>query len=175
VPSLRSAADRQISDRTVTLSIPPQSGLVRFVRLITVALARLNGIEDESIDDVRLATSEACNRAVGAHRSTSLDTPVTMQITGGRQLTVIVRDSQPLPPASGMQAADLLRQVASEARDVLAGGGGGTSLSSWFDDLFDDDSVLPEAIGLITGLADDVIVRTGPAGTSVTMVWNNAR
>lgn len=171
MPSLRSAADRQSTDRTVTLAIPPQSGLVRFVRLIAVALARMNGIPDESIDDVRLATGEACNRAVAAHRSGALDTPVTVEISGGRGLTVVVRDQQALPAASGMQAADLLRQSATE----LAGAGKATPANSWFDDLLDDDSVLPEAIGLIAGLADDLTVQTGPDGTSVAMAWRDVR
>ncbi|MDQ3627957.1 MAG: ATP-binding protein [Actinomycetota bacterium] len=159
------------SDRTVTLAIPPQSGLVRFVRLVGVALARLNGIQDESIDDIRLAISEACNRAVAAHRSTALDAPLTVEISGGRGLVVTVRDCQPLPAASGMQAADLLRRSAGDPGGT---GPDDSSRTSWFDDLFDDDSVLPEAIGLISGLADDLTVQTGPAGTSVTMAWHIA-
>ncbi|CAN5234157.1 hypothetical protein BH24ACT12_BH24ACT12_03540 [soil metagenome] len=154
----------------MTLAIPPQSGLVRFVRLIAVALARLNGIEDESIDDIRLATGEACNRAVAANRTAALDAPVTVEISGGRGLVVTVRDRQPLPPANGMQAADLLRQSAGDPDGAAADD---SSRTSWFDDLF-DDSVLPEVIGLIAGLADDLTVQTGPAGTSVTMVWRSA-
>lgn len=171
MPSLRSAADRLGADRTVTLSIPPHSGLVRFVRLVAVALARMNGVQDESIDDVRLATGEACTRAVAAHRSSALDAPVTVEMFGGRGLTVTVRDSQPLPPATGLQAADLLRESAGERSGAVTAG----TATTWFDDLFDEDAVLPEAVGLIAGLADDLTVSTGPQGTSVTMAWYDAR
>lgn len=172
MPSTRSSVGRQAADRTVTLAIPPEFGLVRFVRLIAVALARLNGIEDGSIDDIRLATGEACNRAVAAHRSTAPAAPVTVQISGGEQLTVTVRDRQPLPPTSGLQAADLLRQSASDRSES---GRDDASATGRSDDLFDDESVLPEAIGLIAGLADDLTVQTGPDGTSVTMRWHVAR
>jgi hypothetical protein len=38
-------------------------------------------------------------------------------------------------------------------------------------DASDDETTLPEAIGLIVGLADEVVVETGPQGTSVSMTW----
>jgi hypothetical protein len=46
---------------------------------------------------------------------------------------------------------------------------------SWLIDAADEESILPEAIGLIVGLADDVTVETGPQGTSVTMTWTASR
>ena len=149
------------------LAIPPESGLVRFVRLVSVALARINRVADDVIDDVRLATGEACSRAVAAHRSAGLDAPVVVEIRGGRSLSVVVRDLQPLPPATGLQAADLLRQsVVSASGGASASLGGGLLI-----DAADEESPLPEAIGLIVGLADDVVVETGPQGTSVKMTW----
>jgi hypothetical protein len=156
----------------VRLAIPPESGLVRFVRLVSVALARINSVADEVIDDVRLATGEACSRAVAAHRAAGLDAPVVVEIRGGRSLSIVVRDLQALPAATGMQAADVLRHsvVSASASHAAAGGPGG-----WLSDSPDDESTLPEAIGLIVGLADDVIVETGPHGTSVTMSWAAAR
>ena len=166
MPTIRSA-DRPGADSAVRLSIPPESGLVRFVRLVSVALARLNGIPDDVIDDVRLATGEACSRAVAAHRADGLDAPVSVEIRGGRSFSIVVRDLQGLPPASGMHAADVLRHsvVSSAAHAVAATTGG-----SLFD-ASDDETTLPEAIGLIVGLADEVVVETGPQGTSVSMTW----
>lgn len=170
MPSLRSA-DRWEADSAVCLSIPPEPGLVRFVRLVSVALARINGITEEVIDDVRLATGEACSRAVSAHRTAGLDAPVSVEIRGGRSLSIVVRDLQALPGARGMQAADVLRQsVVSAAASV----GAATSGERLFD-ADDQEATLPEAIGLIVGLADDVIVETGPEGTSLTMMWTASR
>jgi hypothetical protein len=151
----------------VRLAIPPEAGLVRFVRLVSVALARINQVADEVIDDVRLATGEACSRAVAAHRSAGLDAPVVVEISGGRSLSIVVRDMQPLPPATGLEAADLLRQSVVSA----SGGAGRLPGGGWLIDAADEESTLPEAIGLIAGLADDVVVETGPQGTSVTMTW----
>lgn len=152
------------------LAIPPESGLVRFVRLVSVALARINSVADDVIDDVRLATGEACSRAVAAHRAAGLDAPVVVEIRGGRSLSIVVRDLQALPAATGMQAADVLRQSVVSAAPAPAG-----ALGGWLTDSADEESTLPEAIGLIVGLADDVIVETGPRGTSVTMTWAAAR
>jgi len=166
VPSLR-PADRSAPDTSVRLSIPPESGLVRFVRLVSVALARINRVADEVIDDVRLATGEACSRAVAAHRVSGLADHVVVEITGGKSLSIVVRDLQPLPAATGMRAADLLRQSVVSASGVGSGMPGG----SWLIDAADEESILPEAIGLIVGLADDVLVETGPRGTSVAMTW----
>jgi hypothetical protein len=156
----------------VRLAIPPESGLVRFVRLVSVALARINSVADEVIDDVRLATGEACSRAVAAHRAAGLDEPVLVEIRGGRSLSIVVRDLQALPAATGMQAADVLRQSVVSANASHASAG---ALGGWLTDSADEESTLPEAIGLIVGLADDVIVETGPQGTSVTMTWVAAR
>lgn len=151
------------------LSIPPESGLVRFVRLVSVALARINSVADDVIDDVRLATGEACSRAVAAHRTAGLDAPVVVEISGGKSLSIVVRDLQALPAATGMQAADVLRQSVVNARATNGASNG------WLSDSADDESALPEAIGLIVGLADDVVVETGPDGTSVTMTWVASR
>jgi hypothetical protein len=154
----------------VRLAIPPESGLVRFVRLVSVALARINSVADDVIDDVRLATGEACSRAVAAHRAAGLHAPVVVEIRGGRNLSIVVRDLQALPAATGMQAADVLRQSVVSASPAPAGAIGG-----WLTDSMDEESALPEAIGLIVGLADDVVVETGPQGTSVTMTWAATR
>jgi hypothetical protein len=171
VPSLRSA-DRSGADTSVRLAIPPESGLVRFVRLVSVALARINSVSDEVIDDVRLATGEACSRAVAAHRIAGIDAPVVVEVKGGKSLSVTVRDQQVLPAATGMQAADLLRKAVVSAG--APAGGTRVARGAWLSDGADDDSALPEAIGLIVGLADDVVVETGPQGTSVTMTWATA-
>jgi hypothetical protein len=152
----------------VCLAIPPEPGLVRFVRLVSVALARINSVADDVLDDVRLATGEACSRAVAAHRTAGLDAPVVVEIRGGRSLSIVVRDLQALPAATGMQAADVLRQSVVAAPVAHAGAGTG---DAWLTDAADEEPTLPEAIGLIVGLADDVIVETGPRGTSVTMTW----
>ncbi|MGI8612367.1 MAG: ATP-binding protein [Nocardioidaceae bacterium] len=155
---------RSASDTSVALAIPADPGLVRFVRLVAVSLARVHGIADEHLDDVRLATSEACARAVAAHRGADIGARVQVEITGGKALTVSVRDLVPLPVATGLAAAELLREEAlrQHGRDLPSAP-------------VDDVDPMPEAVGLLAGLADDVTVETGPDGTSVRMSWSPLR
>lgn len=50
------------------LSIPPDTENVRTVRLVAGAAARRTGIDEEILEEVRLAVGEACARAVLRHR-----------------------------------------------------------------------------------------------------------
>ena len=135
----------------VTLAIRPDPAHVRLVRLVAVALGRLNGITEDVLDDVRLATGEACGRAVAAHLHHGMDQPVEVEMRGDQGLRVSVRDFVPLPQASGVSAAEVLRV-----------------------DMVEQESTLPEAIGLIEGVSDEVTVNTGHAGTTVEMRWARA-
>lgn len=150
----------------VTLSIRPDPSHVRLVRLVAVALGRLNGIGEDVLDDIRLATGEACWRAVAVHLHHGVEQPVEVEMRGGDGLDVRVRDFVPLRPASGRLAADVLRDDMVEqesTRDGEAATEGG-----------DGFGALPEAIGLIEGVSDSVTVNTGRAGTTVEMRWSRA-
>jgi len=135
----------------VTLAIRPDPSHVRLVRLVAVALGRLNGIREDVLDDVRLAIGEACGRAVAAHLHHGMAQPVEVEMRDDQGLHVSVRDFVPLQPASGVSAAEVLRM-----------------------DMVDRESTLPEAIGLIEGVSDQVTVNTGRAGTTVEMRWARA-
>jgi anti-sigma regulatory factor (Ser/Thr protein kinase) len=65
-----------------TLSIPPSVEHVRTARLIAVAAARRAGLDEEVVDDVRLAVGEAVARAVLRHGAA--------EVTGA--IDVVVRD-----------------------------------------------------------------------------------
>jgi serine/threonine-protein kinase RsbW len=49
---------------TVELEIPPRSAYVAVVRLALAALARAAGLADETVEDLKIAVSEACANAV---------------------------------------------------------------------------------------------------------------
>ena len=49
---------------SATLSLPPAPEHVRTARLVVVAAARRFGLDEELVDDVRLAVGEAVARAV---------------------------------------------------------------------------------------------------------------
>jgi len=63
-----------------TLSIPPSVEHVRTARLVAVAAARRSGLDEETVDDVRLAVGEAVARAVLRHGAAEIDEHVTVVV-----------------------------------------------------------------------------------------------
>ena len=137
----------------VELLLSPLPAHVRTARLVAVAAARRAGLEDELVDELRLALGEACSRAVGLHRRHAPDIPVKVTVAddpGG--LTVTVVDAG---PAAGPAPDDL-------AEGLLEGGDGQA----------DEESVDPDvALAVLAGLVDAVDVEATAAGTTVTMRW----
>ena len=136
----------------VELLLSPLPSHVRTARLVAVAAARRAGLDDERVDELRLALGEACSRAVGLHARHLPDTlvQVTVQDDPGK-LTVTVTDRG---PATGPVPDDV-------AEDLLDGPA---------DD--DPEAVDPAvALAMVSTLVDDVQVLPGPHGTEVTMRW----
>lgn len=134
----------------VELLLTPLPIHVRTARLVALAVARRAGLEDELVDELRLALGEACSRAVGLHARHAPDTPVRVTISDDPgALTVTVTD---VGPAAGPAPDDL-------AEGLL-------------DDEADDEWVDPDvALAVLTGLVDAVEIVPSSAGTTVTMRW----
>lgn len=133
----------------VELQLSPLPSHVRTARLVVVATARRAGLDDERVDELRLALGEAAGRAVGLHAVHAPDRPVRVLVQDdpGR-LVVTVVDAG---PAAGPVPDDV-------AGDLLGGEA--------------DDAVDPDvALAVVTGLVDDVQVTPGPDGTEVRMTW----
>lgn len=134
----------------VELLLSPLPAHVRTARLVVVAAARRAGMDDELVDELRLALGEACSRAVGLHVRHAPATPVKVTIRddpGG--LIVTVTD---VGPAAGPVPDDL-------AEGLLDGGAAG--------EVVDPDV----ALAVVIGLVDTVEIEPGPGGTTVTMRW----
>ncbi len=139
----------------VRLDVAPDAAHVRVVRLVAVSLARLHGVDEEVVEDVRLAVGEACGRAVAAHVRADVPDPVVIDFLGDPGLTVTVSDTVALPQASGADAVAL-----------LAGDDEPPAATDYF-------AAIPEVIALLEGLADGVTVNTGSDGTSVSLHWTS--
>lgn len=135
----------------VRLDVAPHAAHVRVARLVAVSLARLGGVDEDEVEDVRLAVGEACGRAVAAHLRHGVDAPVRLTFTGSHGLVASVVDRVGLPPARGHEAIDLLLAGA----DAESG----------------DAATL---LVLLAGLAERFEVRTGPAGTTIDLGWPTA-
>ena len=135
----------------VELLLAPLPAHVRTARLVVVAAAREAGLDDDLVDELRLALGEAASRAVSLHAQHAPDVPVRVTITDdpGR-LSVGVADRG---PATGPVAADKAGELLDAGAEV--------------DELVDPDV----ALAVVAGLVDDVSVEPGPDGTVVTMRW----
>lgn len=136
----------------VELHLSPLPSHVRTARLVVVAAARRAGLDDELVDELRLAVGEACSRAVGLHSRHAADVPVRILITDDPgQLAVTVVDAG---PAAGPAPDDL-------SAGLLETGDGSA------EELVDPDV----ALAVLTGLLDTVEIEPTAAGTTVTMRW----
>ena len=134
----------------VELLLAPLPAHVRTARLVTVAASRRAGLDDELVDELRLAVGEAASRAVGLHARHAPDLPVRITIEDGPDgLVVTVTDRG---PAAGPLTDDLA--------DEIVGAHDG-------DDVVDPDV----ALALLTGLVDTATIQVDAQGTVVTLRW----
>jgi anti-sigma regulatory factor (Ser/Thr protein kinase) len=93
-----------VSKSIVELEIPPGSAYVAVVRLALAALARGAGLEEEAVEELKIALSEACTNAVLVHEEASIHEPVHVRWTEepGR-FVVEVGDRGPVPDAADPQ------------------------------------------------------------------------
>lgn len=77
------------------LEIPAQPAFVGVARSVVAAVAStLEGIDDDRLEDLRVAVSEACTNAVEAHRRDAIDDRVVIRCTATESgLEVCIEDS----------------------------------------------------------------------------------
>jgi serine/threonine-protein kinase RsbW len=136
------------SGELVRLEIPAQPAFVGVARSVVAAVASaVDGIDDDRLEDLRVAVSEACTNAVEAHRRESLEDRVIVTCTlADERLEVRIEDSSSdfdLPPVPEAPGPDALPSASSER--------------GW-------------SIQLIQALVDDVTFRQTAAGTAVDLV-----
>ena len=97
---MNSALER--TSPTVRLEIPPQSAYVAIARLAITSLGRAAGLDEEKLDDLRIAISESCANAVLSVQEAGVDSPIEISFTAASDaLEVLVGHSgaAPLPDA----------------------------------------------------------------------------
>jgi len=98
------------------LRIAPRTDQVRTARLVAAAAARRAGLDDETIDDVRLAVGEAVTRAVLRQRDAAVDADIAIEMADdGTVFSVTVSDTAPddREPDGGVALAVAVRLAAS--------------------------------------------------------------
>jgi len=144
---------------TVEVSFTALPAHVRTARLIALAVARRAGVDEQILDEVRLAVGEACSRAVNIHQGAALTDPIVMRLSDEQdRFTVQVTDRGSM---DGSEADDMGDLDAGSLTDAVDPGA---------DPIPD---LLPPGFGLavISGLVEDVAVTSDGDGTSVRMTW----
>ncbi|GGT36621.1 ATP-binding protein [Streptomyces atratus] len=143
---------------TVELRFSAQPEHVRTARLVAAAVARRAGVDEAVLDEVRLAVGEACSRAVGLHRSHGITAPVSVVLTEEeKSFSIEVGDEVPGPGAEPAPAA-------------TRGATPGVGLDGP-DSEADADGEDEMGLAVISGLVDDVEVRSGANGGVIRMSW----
>ena len=70
----------------LVLDIPPDPEHVRTARLFAAAAARHFGLEEEGVEDLKVAISEACTNAIQAHRAAGIDAGIHIVATADPDL-----------------------------------------------------------------------------------------
>ncbi|MEV7847942.1 ATP-binding protein [Streptomyces cyaneofuscatus] len=142
---------------TVELRFSAQPEHVRTARLVAAAVARRAGVDEAVLDEVRLAVGEACSRAVGLHRSHGITAPVSVVLTEEEKaFSIEVGDGVPDPGSD--PATPGARGGESGGPDEPEGDGGEDEMG----------------LAVISGLVDDVEVRSGADGGTIRMSWPTA-
>ncbi len=63
----------------IEIAIPPRSVYVAVVRLTVTSLARSAGLDEDRVDDLRIAVTEACTSTVLAHEEAGNSAPVVVK------------------------------------------------------------------------------------------------
>jgi anti-sigma regulatory factor (Ser/Thr protein kinase) len=88
--------DNAVGKTTVRLAFPPQPRLLGTIRLVVGIVARNAGIDEEGIEDLKVAVSETCAVAVGDLTRVGISSPIELDlIEDGERFGVEVRDRAP--------------------------------------------------------------------------------
>jgi anti-sigma regulatory factor (Ser/Thr protein kinase) len=143
---------------TVEVSFTALPAHVRTARLVALAVARRAGVDDQILDEVRLAVGEACSRAVSLHHVKAPGRPVIMRLIDEQDRFIVeVVDCGSFEDAVGAAEVELIPETLAPDSDGV--------------DVLPDP--LPPGFGLavISGLVEDFEVGAEVRGTRVRMTW----
>lgn len=73
-----SSAEQETDVEELRLSIPPEPGYIAMARMFAGSVARHFGCDEDVVEDVKVAVSEACTNSVKAHRDRGNSEPIEL-------------------------------------------------------------------------------------------------
>lgn len=104
-----------------TLEIPAEAAYVSTVRLFAGAVSRHFGIDQDAVDDLKLAVSEACNGAIRVRETESANRPIRIDVTtDGASLVFEIEDAIDSGSSRpGVNTEDMIRGLSIELVQAL--------------------------------------------------------
>jgi serine/threonine-protein kinase RsbW len=65
----------------LSLEVPPEASFISMARMFAGSVARHFWVDEERVDDIKIAVSEACTYAVKAHQTGGITEPVRVRAT----------------------------------------------------------------------------------------------
>ncbi len=113
---------------TAALTLPPATEQVRLARLVAGAAARRSGVDEDVLDEVRLAVGEACALAVIKHQGSDLAADIRVEMTDYPDRFSVrvfnqIPDASAAPDSDESMALALISALAPESAVEQAGPG----------------------------------------------------
>jgi anti-sigma regulatory factor (Ser/Thr protein kinase) len=146
---------------TIELRFSPLTAHVRTARLIALAVARRARLDEELLDEVRLAVGETCSRAVSVHLAKGYADPVRLRFSDDHSHFTIEVVNHGTLADDPSQSMDL---VAASSR-ALADDAPASPNGEW--------ETMPPGFGLavVSGLVEELFVTSHGDETTVKMRW----
>ncbi|MGZ4104229.1 MAG: ATP-binding protein [Actinomycetota bacterium] len=74
---MEARSEQRVAD-CLTLQIPPDAGYIAMARMFAAAVARHFGCEEDAVEDLKVAVSEACTNSVKAHADARTNDPIEL-------------------------------------------------------------------------------------------------
>jgi anti-sigma regulatory factor (Ser/Thr protein kinase) len=139
---------------TIDVRLSPLPAHVRTARLIALAVARRARVSEDLLEEVRLAVSEVCSRAVGVHVAKGVPDPVGMRLIDDLDSFTIEVVNVGTLADDPTQSMDLVEASTRALAD-------------------NDADAMPPGFGLavVSGLVQDLFVTSDDGLTQVRMRW----
>jgi serine/threonine-protein kinase RsbW len=72
-------ADQEAAVDQLRLAIPPDAGYIAMARMFAGSVARHYGCDEDVVEDVKVAVSEACTNSVKAHHDSGTAEPIELR------------------------------------------------------------------------------------------------